>query len=190
MKSKRFLPIFVILLAVLAYFGYSLAKKRYFSSSPQTVLDKDAKENKNNKEAESQASLQGGLKEEITSDSIKITIGPSDCDNECSKFKKEAELEYCRQVCGIETYYDYSESDDEGQDESSDENGNDSNDSSGDCDDEKGLEKDYCLKDNAIDEGNFRMCDLISDAGIKKTCQNRITEDLLEQQQNQSEQSL
>lgn len=120
------------------------------------------------------------LKEEIKSDSINITVTPSDCDKGCEKFKKEEELEYCQQICGITTYYDYSE--DESQDEFSEENDENNDELENDCNNETGLQKDYCLKDNAIDEENFKLCDLISDSGIKKTCQNRIMEAILEQQ--------
>ena len=97
-----------------------------------------------------------------------ITVAPKDCDNDCSKFKKDSEKEYCQEICGTTTYFE--DADDEGGDAS-------------DCSDEKGVQKDYCLKDIAVGNKDFKACDEISDASIKKACKNRISEDIIESQQ-------
>jgi len=56
-----------------------------------------------------------------------------------------------------------------------------------DCADLEGLEIDYCYKDFAISEKDLKICGRISDAGIKKACQNRVTEDLLDEQKQELE---
>ncbi len=95
-----------------------------------------------------------------------IKVAPSDCDNSCSRFKADNEVEYCQQICGLNTP-------DDSQDDSE----------SSDCGTKSGIFKDYCLKDQAIKKSDFGACDGINDSSIQKTCRNRITEDLLEKQQ-------
>ena len=115
----------------------------------------------------------------------KISVTPADCDDQCSKFKKDNELEYCEQVCGISDLYDYPDETNSNASQTDKKNNttNEENSSPG-CEQQQGIEKDYCLKDQAIAEEDFKMCEEIKDENIKKTCKNRITESLLEEQKN------
>lgn len=85
-------------------------------------------------------------------------ITPEHCDNDCNAFKIDLKLyEYCQQSCGISPIRNVS-----------------------DCSEEKGIQKDYCLKDLAVLKGDFSRCAPISDANIKQACQNRISQDAIE----------
>lgn len=86
-----------------------------------------------------------------------INVTPPDCMRECEPYQYDPkELEYCKNVCGL------------------------SSPDTRNCDILSGLEKDYCIKDTAIEEKDMTMCDDIEDAKIKETCKNRIQEDILE----------
>ncbi|HPN96288.1 MAG TPA: hypothetical protein PLK35_00830 [Candidatus Moranbacteria bacterium] len=170
MKNKIIPAIFIIILAVLAYFGYSIFSQRL--GNGQKVIKNNSGEEAQKNESGSNSGNSYGENSSPGSDkkseTLKITVTPSDCDKECSKFEKDEELEYCQEVCNIVEY----EEEDENEEENDEENEN--------CDDKNGLQKDYCLKDLAIDKEDFKICDTINDSGVKKTCQNRITEDLLD----------
>lgn len=82
------------------------------------------------------------------------------CSTDCQAFANNLQyLEYCQQVCGLAPEKKVSN-----------------------CDGKKDLEKDYCLKDLAIGKKDSSICGEISDANIKKTCKDRILEDILEGQ--------
>lgn len=162
MKLKLFLIIFIIALSALAYFGYPIIRSRYFDSEQKIIITnpsaQDAeKTSKTNTDAE-QTSQES--KATFESDSLKISVNPSDCDNECSNFKKDDELEYCKEICGLSALEKTEKPDG--------------------CENKLGIQKDYCLKDLGIEKKDFKICEQISDNGIKKTCQNRITEDIME----------
>jgi hypothetical protein len=89
-----------------------------------------------------------------------IEVSSKDCDNNCKNYKDKDELKYCQNFCGLNI-----------QKEDTD-----------DCADLESLEADYCFKDLAISKKDYALCDKISDAGILKTCRNRITEDILDSQ--------
>ena len=85
----------------------------------------------------------------------------TDCPTECSRFsEKPEELLHCQQACGLL-----------GSTEP------------GDCESKQGLQKDVCLKDQALTELNFDLCDQIADADLQETCRNRITEEIIDTQQ-------
>lgn len=91
-------------------------------------------------------------------ENIYINVTPPDCVRECEPYKyDEKELRYCQNVCGISE-----------------------NTSTNDCDQLKDLDKDYCYKDQAIKKKDASICDNISDTAIKKTCKNRIQEEIIE----------
>ena len=93
-----------------------------------------------------------------------LDITKKDCADNCANFKKDKKnLQYCQQRCGLSPKTTTT--------------------SSG-CDSLKDLEKDYCWKDLAISKTDLTICEKISDDGIKKTCQNRIAEDILDAQKN------
>lgn len=80
------------------------------------------------------------------------------CNTECQAFANNLQfLEYCQQVCGIIPIRTVSN-----------------------CDNKKDLEKDYCLKDLAINKQDSSICKKIEDTNILQTCQNRIAQDIIE----------
>lgn len=95
-----------------------------------------------------------------------LEISHADCDNDCKDYDDSEEFRYCQEVCGLN-----SKKDDDANNK--------------DCGNLSGLKKDYCLKDLAINERNLEMCEKIEDSGILKVCRNRITEDILDLQQEQ-----
>lgn len=86
------------------------------------------------------------------------TITREDCNNECATMDSADKKTYCKQVCGLTDTI-----------------------SAETCDDLSGLDKDYCLRDKAIEEKGLQKCAEIQDSGIKKQCQNRISEDLIDE---------
>jgi capsular polysaccharide biosynthesis protein len=163
MKFKLALLFFIIALSALAYFGYPIIKNRYFNNGSKIIQNETSQQKPSDENTDIQTN-NNSVEGEIKSSSINLTILPSDCDNECSKFQKKEELEYCQQVCGISV--------------------NTENNTPSDCKIASGLQKDYCLKNLAIKNEDFKLCDQINDSGIKKACNNRITEDIIESQVN------
>jgi hypothetical protein len=173
-KKITLLVVFLVFLLMI-FFVYPAIKKRYFTkpafSTKENRLGTNSldaqkdEQNKNNSSGE-EKNNDGNFE----NSDLKISVNSADCDNECEKFKKDEELKYCENVCGISDLYDYS--DDSGEEEFSN------------CDKKQGVQKDYCLKDQAISEKDFKICDQVKDENIKKTCKNRITEDFLEEQEN------
>jgi hypothetical protein len=165
MKFKIFWLIFILALAVLAYFAFPIIKERYLNDATKTI--------EIGPKAENIPEIENGVANQDTTPTnepiknIDATgtlpnISAKDCDNECQNFKNNAKnLTYCQEVCGFSLV---------------------KNDS--DCVSKTNLEKDYCLKNLGIAKKDFKICDQIQDAGIKKTCQNRITEDIIESQTN------
>ena len=94
-----------------------------------------------------------------------VEVKPLDCDKGCEKYTTANDLEYCQEVCGLSAT-----------------KANDSpNSATSGCSDKTALQKDYCLKDLAIAKNDFKLCAEIQNAPIKKTCQDRITQNLLEE---------
>jgi hypothetical protein len=171
MKFKIFLFILIIVLIILAYFAYPIVKSRYFDSQPEdntvgTIKNELPNQSKENDDRESSDSNSNDDSENTQAPDITVTS--KDCDNECKKFEKDNELEYCQEICGITTYFE--DSNDEGGETS-------------ECDDANGIQKDYCLKDIAVGNKDFNACEEIRDSNIKKACKNRISEDIMESQQ-------
>jgi hypothetical protein len=107
-----------------------------------------------------------GLEEEISDEEYlqddgdiePVEITGEDCDNKCDDFNEaEEDFMYCLEICGL--------ADSENSD---------------DCMKLSGITQDYCWKAQAVESSDFKLCDKISDAGVKKTCKNRVTEDLVE----------
>jgi len=181
----KFIWIFILIIAVggLSYFGYPIVKDRYFSDN-RGIQETNTDSDKNIPTSQTQSK---NITEDNDSEPNPVPMTPSeetsksepenknpeinvitpeqsyekitvkDCNSECEKFKNnENKLAYCRQICGLGIK---SESDD--------------------CQNLKNLERDYCFKDMAIAKNDFKICDEIKDSGIKKTCQNRLTEEML-----------
>jgi len=87
------------------------------------------------------------------------TIKPYQCDDKCVSFADDKKfLKYCQEVCGLSPI---------------------PIEKNAQCDIQNDLEKDYCLKNLGVNKKDLTVCEKIQDSGIKKTCKNRITEDLL-----------
>jgi hypothetical protein len=95
-----------------------------------------------------------------TSGKMLAHITTQHCDDDCQAFANNLSFfEYCQQVCGITPVKKVSS-----------------------CDGKDGIQKDYCLKDLGINKLDSSICDKISDANIKKTCKDRILQDIIEGQ--------
>lgn len=166
MKQIIIIITILAILAAVSYFVYPIVKERYFTgeseSEKETGIDIKIKPGETPGEEARTDTASGQPAEEKEDAELQEVpkITDEDCENECEAYQDNGEnLLYCREVCGLKKSKAPADS----------------------CDNETGLEKDYCLKDKAIGEQNFEICEKISDAAIKKTCQNRIAEELLEE---------
>lgn len=180
MLKKTLITILLLAFIVVVYFAYTVFSKRESdlietntssdtqkdqssvsestspSDTPQeniinNLLDPDSS-------ADTQTENTDQKSENDTTNDYYIHVTPTDCARECEPYKyDDKELKYCQNVCGI------SEST-----------------SANDCDKLKDLEKDYCYKNQAIEKKDASICENISDSAIKKSCKNRIQEDVLE----------
>lgn len=190
------IPLLIITILILLGFiiwAYPLIKNRYFDNSEsenkpsELILPIENNENKSvdvdpmsnpNRDTSENADLEKflsgektatpestspiNINERNTSGKTLAHITTEHCDNGCQAFAMDFKLlEYCQQVCGIAPVKEVSN-----------------------CDDKNNIEKDYCLKDLAIAKKDFSLCGPINDANVKLTCQNRITEDIIESQAN------
>jgi len=171
MKSKLFFLLSTILLAIVIFYAFPIIKSRYFDNE---LKDNDAKTIENelpdqSGESDDQESSDSNSDSDFgNTKAPSITVTSKDCDDDCKKFEKDDELEYCQEICGTTTYFE--DANDEGGDSS-------------ECDDANGIQKDYCLKDIAIGNKDFKACEEIKDSNIEKACKNRISEDIMESQQ-------
>ena len=176
---NRFLLTFLLItFCIVGYFAYTVFSKRESDlietdTSPTTQKDQSSTSESSDSSDKPQENIIDNLlndqntQENTTGENadttteetnIYINVTPPDCMRECEPYKyDEKELRYCQNVCGI------SEST-----------------SANDCDKLKDLEKDYCYKNQAIEKKDASICDSISDTAIKKSCKNRIQEDILE----------
>ncbi|MFA6048191.1 MAG: hypothetical protein WCV59_04825 [Parcubacteria group bacterium] len=161
--KKKIIIIFIILVAI--FFAYYISKGSRFQKT--NIFENKAgkaDDNSNNTNTTDQDNNGGSGTSYVAPN---IEVKPADCDKDCSRFTKDNEKEYCQEICGTTTFFE----------DAAEEGG-----SSDDCADEKGIQKDYCLKDIAVGNKDQKICDQIQDANIKKTCKNRIMEDILEEQ--------
>jgi hypothetical protein len=176
MFKKLFLLIFFIILALGIYYVASVfidrnsgegeespvdkAKEHIEKIIKNESLDQDDDENTPGSvtiEQEEEPVGETQLSDQEESSAYDITR--EDCDNECTNYEN-GEKEYCRNICGLTgTKQDIVAS----------------------CDDLNSLEKDYCIRDNAVQEQDLQKCDEIEDSGIKQQCQNRIQEDIIDE---------
>lgn len=166
MKSKLITLIYIALLGSLIYFAYPIVKSRYFDQGEiKENLSGEISPDGSDKEATSQEEEDIDSTEDDTDEEIIIPeeesfleITNKNCENKCADFASDAEkFKYCKQSCGLSPIDKKANS----------------------CEAKTGLEKDYCFKDSAVSQKDLKICEQIEDAGIKKTCQNRITEDIL-----------
>ena len=161
----------ILALAVIGviFYAFQVAKERYgiWQDDSPSEIRKNGPSSLTEKIPEEESQEESPASPDDPSKNLK-TITASDCDNECRGFSEGEALDYCEQICGISDLYEKSYE--------SEENG------PVDCEKRNGLERDYCFKDLAIEEGDFEICDEVKDDGIRKTCRDRITEDLMENQ--------
>ncbi|MFH0969753.1 MAG: hypothetical protein V1804_04550 [Patescibacteria group bacterium] len=166
MLKKLFLILFLIFLGVFVYFAYPIVKARYFENGnsqkqePKTIINQTTSEDLGKSSAKDNVNS-ADMQNQADETGTNPNISAKDCDNECADFSdNEKNLKYCQEVCGLST-----------------------TESSENCDSKQGIEKDYCLKNFAIQKKDFEKCKKIQDASIQKTCKNRISEDIIENQQ-------
>ncbi len=167
---KRFLiTFFLITFCIVGYFAYTVFSKReidFIKSKEPNNSDVQKNENveQNFKNNESKPNQQNELPKEDSNESDDLDsknvltpkITSEDCINEC-KDKKNDELLYCKNICGLSDIT-----------------------SESDCENLDSKNKDYCYKNQAVEKSDSSICDKISDSSIKKLCKNRIQEDVLE----------
>lgn len=98
----------------------------------------------------------------IIEDNSFLEILSSDCKNGCKDFEEAEDIQYCKQYCGLVSTPKTSDG----------------------CNKFEDLERDYCFKEEAIEKRDGKICNEIQDDGIKKSCFNRITEDILDAPQS------
>jgi hypothetical protein len=161
MKKFFLIFFFAVAVSILAWYGYPIIKNRYFQPAPLPTQNKVEIKNETpeNTTPEEQKSSEATTPQENNTEEQKsgTNISSDDCDNECASYSG-SQLEYCQQVCGLAAP----------QQNASD-----------NCDNLSGLNKDYCLKDLAVSKKDYKICNQIQDSNIKKTCTNRVTEDLI-----------
>ncbi len=194
MGKKILFALIVIALGFFIFYSYPIIRDRYFPNEDkveeennQSDSEKDSTEESGNVSSEnvgnSQTENQTEETLEVNDPELKklleeedaeeekaaneteeedsyVKITSRDCQNKCQDFSDGDELKYCQEYCGLS-----------GQKEAAT-----------DCNNLEGLEIDYCYKTLAIAKKDYSICDKIKDAGIQKTCRNRITEDIIDSQ--------
>jgi len=169
--SKIFFILFLLTLLALIWWSFPIIRNRYFNTSntptnnngtPQQLSTTNSNDNQSQNADPQSGAIPQTTSNQNASDNSFLHITPAVCDSQCKPFAdNNKDLQYCQEVCGLAPL---------------------SIPKNGTCDNLKALEKDYCLKNLAVSKKNMPICDQIQDSGIKKTCQNRITEDLLQRQ--------
>lgn len=189
-QKKIFLLILAILIAGIFLFSGNVIKKRYFEKTENAdSFQENISENENLEDSKQQATPE--VKEDIPGEFLNeddakedeeieiesedetptekeyfLDVKQTDCNDSCKKYAKDKEdFNYCQEFCGL--------------------NEIEKKDSKEECEEKEGLEEDYCLRDLAISKKDYSICEKIEDAGILKMCQNRITEDLFEEQKKE-----
>lgn len=171
-SSKVSLAVFLIALLSLGAWGYLTLGDRFINSSSESKIEKEKKASG----GENADAIPAGSADEIfTEDPVSedeedatateeedtfLQVLPQDCDNGCKSYQQEEDVTYCKQVCGLVEI---------------------KKEATG-CDAREDLEKDYCFKDEAVSKGDTKICDKIEDGKIKKTCKNRVLEDIVDKQ--------
>lgn len=169
-SSKIALSVFVIALIGLGAWGFLAVGDRFIGSDENRAKQEKSVDDADNSEDASSDSADEIFTEEPVSEDEEtvddteedtfLQVLPQDCDNECKSYQQEEDVTYCKQVCGLVEV---------------------KKEATG-CDAKEDLEKDYCLKDEAIAKADPKICDKIEDGKVKKTCKNRVLEDIVDQQ--------
>lgn len=137
------------------------------STQEQTNGNSASDNTKNNSAGNSSAGQNNSTPPQVSVDNKNAGTGQmlahittEHCTSDCKAFANNlALLEYCQQVCGLIPVQPVTN-----------------------CDGKSGIYKDYCLKDLGITKNDPSICNQINDVNIKQTCQNRIAQDIIENQ--------
>lgn len=113
-------------------------------------------------EADSEEAWEGypATEEGLLQPSVYLEVTQADCTGDCQAFSGSSEkLAYCRAYCGLSQV--------EGEAPAP----------VGSCEERKGIERDRCIKDEAVREKSIERCADMYDENLKKSCQARVTED-------------
>ncbi len=172
MKPKIIIAIYILMAIVLIAFGYSIIKERYFDEKTTTpgekIIDRPSESDNETNAGEEKTengeenSKNGKEDENEEDDSVPeeeafVEIKTAHCKNRCADFGDADELEYCRQICGLVVQQP---------------------DKTENCPNLEGLDADYCWKNKAVAAKDFKLCEKIQDAGVKKSCKNRVSEEI------------
>jgi len=162
---KKFLIIiYIIIFIALSYYVINLFINR--DSKQQTIDDNKVSQIV---DTSIDASTEDTYFEEIPEEEITDTILPStstnaaytitleDCNNECANITNKDKASYCNQICGFTPSTENS------------------------CAILNGLDKDYCIRDTAIQEKDLQKCTDVDDKNIQEQCINRINEDFIDE---------
>jgi hypothetical protein len=161
MFKKILFSLFVLAITAVAIF--LLLRTRQISDSDSGPKKNPAEENTLKTESASNILKEGesaDSPESATAESAesKEPVSQSDCENECSGYDTEKYKTACLEECNL-TKVSKEESD---------------------CAQLSGTAKDSCWKEKALKEKNFSTCDNIASVSSKKSCQDRLTEELLD----------
>ena len=144
----------ILLLIVLVGGVIFLLSSQSRDASFRFTQDSSVTENRDTEEAEGNTIP---ITPEDASHSVFTEILPSDCSNECVNFQGEDEkFRYCQSVCGF----------------SSSENGVST--------EAPAYQKSVEQREAAIKNKDLSACSEIKDANLRKSCEVRVTEDMLE----------
>lgn len=92
-----------------------------------------------------------------------LQITEYDCNQSCENRKNTDYYDYCREICGLNGSNEYADPANQN-----------------DCNSLTGLPKDSCIKGKAIKEKNDNLCNEIKDPALKKSCIDRVAEEIVE----------
>jgi len=169
LSSKIIIVFFFIAIVGIAYASIPIIKQRY-AEEQEEIIENDiekAEEEKTDGVVEEISDDEDEIDEEKEADNLAkedafLQITRENCENGCSGFNDQEDTDYCKQICGLVPISPPSQEND--------------------CEKLEDLEKDYCYKDLAIEKTNGEICEKIEDKNVRKTCQNRIIEDIVDKQ--------
>ncbi len=165
MKRNLIITLAVILLAGTGYYFWTHRYDYFFQGDNFFEAQNDVDEKSDEAEDDDELDDESAENEDEDEESAQLydapIIIPAHCDNKCADFSGENEKKYCEEICGLT----------EGRRETA-ENG---------CGELKGLKRDACFKQKAIDEKNQSYCEEISDEALRENCKNRVLEEIMDQ---------
>jgi len=160
MLKKIILTLFLVAIGIFSYFSYPIVKNRYFSNNTindsQSAVPSENSFSIQNEDATEEDDSPGDLpiEKEVT------PISESECEDECSDYSLPKEKTSCLEECKISATRNESK----------------------DCTTSSEAEKDSCWKEKAIKENKFEYCNNIENYSVKKSCKDRLIENILESQ--------